>query len=180
MKIHVLSLFLFLQRWWRCCLLRQSSIDANVEEGAAVCLQAAWRSYRERRRFLQWRDSTIVIQRSWRNCCHRRTVAAVTVQAAWRGFRERSRFCTTYRTVMQLQAMCRGHLARLRYVKELVYVWWVSWVCSCLFCIYNTHYVCSSNLWINLSKGVKKIMNAKIGGKILFSKIAFAVQTICN
>ncbi|KAM7415035.1 hypothetical protein PAMA_019725 [Pampus argenteus] len=106
-----------IQRWWRCCLLRQSSIDASIEEGAAVCLQAAWRSYRERRRFLQWRDSAVVIQRSWRNCCHRRTLAAITVQAAWRGFRERSRYCTTCKTVTQLQALSRGHLARLRFIE---------------------------------------------------------------
>ncbi|XP_044212401.1 unconventional myosin-IXAa-like [Thunnus albacares] len=106
-----------IQRWWRCCLLRQSTIDASDEEEAAVCLQAAWRSYRERRRFLQWRDSAIVIQRSWRNCCHRRTLAAVTVQAAWRGFRERSRYCATCRAVTQLQAMGRGHLARLRFIE---------------------------------------------------------------
>ncbi|XP_018531366.1 unconventional myosin-IXAa isoform X2 [Lates calcarifer] len=104
-----------IQRWWRCCLLKQSTIDSSIEEGAAVFLQAAWRSYVERRRFLQWRDSAVVIQRSWRNCCHRRSSAAVTVQTAWRGFRERSRYCRTYRTVVQLQAMSRGYLARLRF-----------------------------------------------------------------
>ncbi|XP_026166425.1 unconventional myosin-IXAb-like isoform X3 [Mastacembelus armatus] len=104
-----------IQRWWRCCLLKQSTINLNTEEEAAICLQAAWRSYRERRRFLQWRDSAIVIQRSWRNCCYRRSLAAVTVQTAWRGFRERKHYCQTYRTVMQLQLMGRGYLARLRF-----------------------------------------------------------------
>uniref|UniRef100_A0A4W6C174 Myosin IXAb n=1 Tax=Lates calcarifer TaxID=8187 RepID=A0A4W6C174_LATCA len=108
-----------IQRWWRCCLLKQSTIDSSIEEGAAVFLQAAWRSYVERRRFLQWRDSAVVIQRSWRNCCHRRSSAAVTVQTAWRGFRERSRYCRTYRTVVQLQAMSRGYLARLSYVQDV-------------------------------------------------------------
>ncbi|XP_031720714.1 unconventional myosin-IXAa-like isoform X1 [Anarrhichthys ocellatus] len=109
-----------IQRWWRCCLLRQSSVDSADEEEAAVCLQAAWRSYRERRRFLQRRDSAVVIQRSWRSRCRHRCAAAVAVQATWRGFRERSRYCRTYRTVTQLQAMARGHLARLRFreVKE--------------------------------------------------------------
>uniref|UniRef100_A0A4W6C7Q5 Myosin IXAb n=1 Tax=Lates calcarifer TaxID=8187 RepID=A0A4W6C7Q5_LATCA len=106
-----------IQRWWRCCLLKQSTIDSSIEEGAAVFLQAAWRSYVERRRFLQWRDSAVVIQRSWRNCCHRRSSAAVTVQTAWRGFRERSRYCRTYRTVVQLQAMSRGYLRK--------WVWWL-------------------------------------------------------
>ncbi|XP_029289607.1 LOW QUALITY PROTEIN: unconventional myosin-IXa-like [Cottoperca gobio] len=109
-----------IQRWWRSCLLKQSTMDSEEEEEAAVCVQAAWRSYRERRRFLQWRDSAVVIQRSWRNCRRRRSLAAVTIQTAWRGFRERSRYCQTYRSVTQLQAMGRGHLARLRFreVKE--------------------------------------------------------------
>uniref|UniRef100_A0A665UVM7 Myosin IXAb n=1 Tax=Echeneis naucrates TaxID=173247 RepID=A0A665UVM7_ECHNA len=87
-------------------------------EAAAVCLQSAWRSYMERRRFLQWRESVIIIQRSWRHCCKRRYSAAVTVQTAWRGFRERSRYCQTYRTVKQLQTLGRGYLARLR-LREL-------------------------------------------------------------
>ncbi|XP_059192007.1 unconventional myosin-IXa-like [Centropristis striata] len=108
------------QRWWRCVLLRQSTVDSGDEDEAAVCLQAAWRSYRERRRFLQVRDSAVVIQRSWRSYCHRRSEAALTVQTAWRGFRERSRYCRTHRAVTQLQARSRGRLARLRFreVKE--------------------------------------------------------------
>ena len=112
--------FVFLQRWWRCCLVKHSTMDsAEEEEEAAVCLQAAWRSYRERRRFLQWRDSAVVIQRSWRHFCHRRSSAAVTLQTAWRGFVERSRYCRTHRAVTQLQAVGRGHLARLRWVNVI-------------------------------------------------------------
>uniref|UniRef100_A0A7N8WXF8 Unconventional myosin-IXAa-like n=1 Tax=Mastacembelus armatus TaxID=205130 RepID=A0A7N8WXF8_9TELE len=75
-----------------------------------VTLQRRFRAVLERKRFLQWRDSAIVIQRSWRNCCYRRSLAAVTVQTAWRGFRERKHYCQTYRTVMQLQLMGRGYL----------------------------------------------------------------------
>ncbi|XP_034390130.1 unconventional myosin-IXAa-like isoform X2 [Cyclopterus lumpus] len=104
-----------LQRWWRRCLLRQSSADSAEEEEAAVCLQAAWRSFRERRRFLQRRHAAVVIQGSWRSRCRRRCAAAVTVQAAWRGFWERSRYCRTHGAVTRLQAMARGHLARLRF-----------------------------------------------------------------
>ncbi|XP_068595862.1 unconventional myosin-IXAb-like [Brachionichthys hirsutus] len=99
------------QRWWRRCLLR----DTGAEEAAAVCLQAAWRSYRERRRLLQWWDAAAVLQRSWRHFCRRRSLAAVTVQTAWRGFRERRSYRQTYRSVTQLQAMSRGYLARLRF-----------------------------------------------------------------
>ncbi|KAL3061132.1 hypothetical protein OYC64_009357 [Pagothenia borchgrevinki] len=114
-----------IQRWWRCCLLKQSTMDREdeeeeEEEAAAVCVQAAWRSYRQRRRFLLWRDSAVVIQRSWRKCRQRRSEAAVRIQSAWRGFRERSRYLRTSRAVTLLQARGRGHLARLRFreVKE--------------------------------------------------------------
>ncbi|KAK2842615.1 hypothetical protein Q5P01_012815 [Channa striata] len=109
-----------IQRWWQSCLLKQSAIDSTVEEGAAVLLQAAWRSCRDRKRFLQWRDSAIIIQRGWRDY-QRRSLAAVTLQTAWRGFRERRRYHQTRRTVTQLQAVGRGHLARLRFgeLKEL-------------------------------------------------------------
>uniref|UniRef100_A0A8C5E0N9 Unconventional myosin-IXa-like n=1 Tax=Gouania willdenowi TaxID=441366 RepID=A0A8C5E0N9_GOUWI len=102
-----------IQQWWRFCLLKQSMVALNVEEGAAVCLQAAWRGYKERRTFLRQRDSATVIQRSWRRCRHRRSMAATTIQAAWRGFKERAHYCILGRTVTQLQAVGRGHLARL-------------------------------------------------------------------
>uniref|UniRef100_A0A673AH63 Myosin IXAb n=1 Tax=Sphaeramia orbicularis TaxID=375764 RepID=A0A673AH63_9TELE len=84
--------------------------------GAAVCLQAAWRGFRERRRFLQWKHSVLVLQRSWRNHRRRqrRTQAATVIQAAWRGFTQRRRYRKTCRTVTQLQAQARGHQARIR------------------------------------------------------------------
>ncbi|XP_061750527.1 unconventional myosin-IXAa-like isoform X7 [Nerophis ophidion] len=104
-----------IQRWWRCCLLRQSALDLMVEEQAAVCLQAAWRCCRQRRVFLRWQHAATVIQRSWRIFCHRRTRAVITVQAAWRGFTGRRRYCAIRRTVARLQAMARGYLARLRF-----------------------------------------------------------------
>ncbi|XP_077423785.1 unconventional myosin-IXAa-like isoform X2 [Vanacampus margaritifer] len=104
-----------IQRWWRCCLLRESAEDLRLEEQAVVCLQTAWRRCRQRRTFLRWRDSAVAIQRSWRICCRRRTAAAIRVQAAWRGFVEKRRYCETYRTVTLLQAMGRGYLARCRF-----------------------------------------------------------------
>lgn len=79
-----------------------------------MCLQAAWRSYRERRWFRQQRHSAVVIQRRWRRFCRRRCLAAVTLQAAWRGFRERSRYRQTCASLTQLQALGRGYVARLR------------------------------------------------------------------
>ncbi|XP_061679324.1 unconventional myosin-IXAa-like isoform X3 [Syngnathoides biaculeatus] len=104
-----------LQRWWRCCLLRDSAMELRLEEDAVVCLQAAWRRCRQRRTFLRWRHSAEAIQRGWRRRRRRRTAAAVTLQAAWRGFAERRRYCEMCRTVTQLQAMGRGYLARRRF-----------------------------------------------------------------
>ncbi|XP_019895873.2 unconventional myosin-IXAb isoform X4 [Esox lucius] len=105
-----------IQVWWRRCLLRQSesAMDPAVQEEAAVCLQSAWRRYRERRRFLQWRESALIIQRSWRNWSQRRAMAAITVQTAWRTYRERAHYCRTRDAVTLLQAAVRGYLTRLR------------------------------------------------------------------
>ncbi|XP_037109341.1 unconventional myosin-IXAb isoform X5 [Syngnathus acus] len=104
-----------IQRWWRCCLVRESAMDLRLEERAVVCLQTAWRRCRQRRTFLRWRSSAVAIQRSWRTRRRQRTAAAVAIQAAWRGFAERKRYCETCRTVMLLQTMARGYLARLRF-----------------------------------------------------------------
>uniref|UniRef100_A0A8K9WRD1 Myosin IXA n=1 Tax=Oncorhynchus mykiss TaxID=8022 RepID=A0A8K9WRD1_ONCMY len=108
-----------IQRWWRGCLLRQSeaAVDPAVQEEAAVCLQAAWKGYRERRLFLQWQDSALIIQRSWRNISRRRVLAAITVQTAWRAYRERAHNCRTHSAATLLQAAGRGYLARLRFTE---------------------------------------------------------------
>ncbi|XP_057693611.1 unconventional myosin-IXAa-like isoform X1 [Corythoichthys intestinalis] len=104
-----------IQRWWRNCLLRESAMDLKIQEQAVICIQASWRCCRQRRRFVRWRHSAVAIQRSWRICRRRRIAAAVTVQAAWRGFVQRRHYCEMYRTVVQLQAMGRGYLARQRF-----------------------------------------------------------------
>uniref|UniRef100_A0A6Q2X1T6 Myosin IXA n=1 Tax=Esox lucius TaxID=8010 RepID=A0A6Q2X1T6_ESOLU len=92
----------------------KDAMDPAVQEEAAVCLQSAWRRYRERRRFLQWRESALIIQRSWRNWSQRRAMAAITVQTAWRTYRERAHYCRTRDAVTLLQAAVRGYLTRLR------------------------------------------------------------------
>uniref|UniRef100_A0A674AV27 Myosin IXAb n=1 Tax=Salmo trutta TaxID=8032 RepID=A0A674AV27_SALTR len=104
-----------IQRWWRGCLLRQSeaAVDPAVQEEAAVCLQAAWKGYRQRRLFLQWQDSALIIQRSWRNSSQRRVLAAITVQTAWRAYRERAHNCRTHSAATLLQAAGRGYLSKL-------------------------------------------------------------------
>uniref|UniRef100_A0A6Q2Z6D9 Myosin IXA n=1 Tax=Esox lucius TaxID=8010 RepID=A0A6Q2Z6D9_ESOLU len=94
--------------------VRRTALSVRVSDSAAVCLQSAWRRYRERRRFLQWRESALIIQRSWRNWSQRRAMAAITVQTAWRTYRERAHYCRTRDAVTLLQAAVRGYLTRLR------------------------------------------------------------------
>lgn len=88
--------------------------DPAVQEGAAVCLQAAWRGYRERRRLLLCRQAALTIQRSWRQCCYRREGAACVIQAAWRGHREQESYRRLQHSVLLIQAASRGFLARQR------------------------------------------------------------------
>ncbi|XP_063044943.1 unconventional myosin-IXAa isoform X3 [Engraulis encrasicolus] len=114
-----------IQQWWRGCLARhadeeeeedeEDEVDPAVQQGAAVCLQAAWRGYRERRRLLLCRQAASTIQRSWRQCRHRREGAACVVQAAWRGHRERESYRRLRHSVLLIQAACRGFLARQRF-----------------------------------------------------------------
>ncbi|MFT7816615.1 unconventional myosin-IXa isoform X1 [Arapaima gigas] len=108
-----------IQRWWRSCQLQQAEeeaeLDRDLRESAAVCLQAAWRAYRERRTFLLWREAVLVIQRTWRLCSHRRRLAACTIQAAWHGYKERDNYLRLRDAVVLLQAAARGYLARQRF-----------------------------------------------------------------
>ncbi|KAG9341186.1 hypothetical protein JZ751_019625 [Albula glossodonta] len=108
-----------IQRWWRTYREKQAEEEAEpdpaLQEGAVLCLQAAWRGYRERRRFLQRREAARVIQRSWRHHSYRRGRAARTIQTAWRGHHERSSYHRLRGRVVLLQAAGRGYLARQRF-----------------------------------------------------------------
>ncbi|XP_066557834.1 unconventional myosin-IXAa isoform X2 [Amia ocellicauda] len=113
-----------IQHWWRNYRLKQAADEAGpdptVQQGAAVYLQAVWRGYRERHRYLLWRDAAVLLQRSWRRCCWRRAEAAITIQTAWRVCRDRATYHTLRHQTILLQAACRGFLARqrFRYLKE--------------------------------------------------------------
>lgn len=107
------------QRWWRSYREKQAEEeeepDPALREAAAVCLQSAWRGYRERQRLLRQAGAARVIQRSWRRCSSRRDRAAHTIQAAWRGCQQRDRYHRLRDAVLLLQAASRGYLARKRY-----------------------------------------------------------------
>ncbi|XP_035388046.1 unconventional myosin-IXAa isoform X3 [Electrophorus electricus] len=111
-----------IQDWWRRCRTRQGEeqlgCDPGVQQEAAVCIQSAWRGFREGRQFLLWRAAAVVIQRNWRLCFYRRARAASVIQAAWRGHRARERYLQQRHTVILLQAACRSYLSKQR-LREL-------------------------------------------------------------
>uniref|UniRef100_A0A4W6F181 Myosin IXA n=1 Tax=Lates calcarifer TaxID=8187 RepID=A0A4W6F181_LATCA len=95
----------------------EEDYDPNVQQGAALCLQTHWRGYRERQRFRLWREAALVLQRAWRLWLHRRCTAALVIQTAWRCHRAREAYLRVYNAVVQLQAICRGYLARQSFKK---------------------------------------------------------------
>uniref|UniRef100_A0A8B9LK39 Myosin IXAb n=1 Tax=Astyanax mexicanus TaxID=7994 RepID=A0A8B9LK39_ASTMX len=108
---------LVIQHWWRKCMLCHSRDRADASElrhGAAVCLQAAWRGYEERKLYLLQRGAVLLLQRGWRRCMQRRWRAAGLIQATWRAHRQRQRYLQLCRAIITLQAACRGHQARQR------------------------------------------------------------------
>uniref|UniRef100_A0A672M707 Unconventional myosin-IXa-like n=1 Tax=Sinocyclocheilus grahami TaxID=75366 RepID=A0A672M707_SINGR len=84
-----------------------------VQQGAAVCIQSAWRGFKERRRLLLWREAAVVIQRTWRQYWRGR--AALRIQTAWRRHRARELYLRQRDITIRLQAVGRGYLARQRY-----------------------------------------------------------------
>ncbi|XP_058256276.1 unconventional myosin-IXAa isoform X3 [Hemibagrus wyckioides] len=108
-----------IQDWWRSCQAKQRDeqlkYDNNVRQGAAICIQSAWRGFQERRRFLLWKEAVVVIQRNWRLCLYRRGQAAVMIQAAWRSYKAREQYIHRRHIVILFQAACRGFLARQRF-----------------------------------------------------------------
>ncbi|KAK2853741.1 hypothetical protein Q5P01_006402 [Channa striata] len=107
-----------IQKWWRFYQPMEEEeeeeeiCDPKVLDVAALCLQAHWRGYRERQRFRLWREATLVLQRQWRLWLHRRCTAALVIQTAWRCHRAREAYLHLCASVVQLQAVSRGYLAR--------------------------------------------------------------------
>ncbi|XP_051547718.1 unconventional myosin-IXAb-like isoform X2 [Myxocyprinus asiaticus] len=104
-----------IQRWWRACMLThadESARELELQQGAVVCLQAAWRGYRARRLYLLQKKAVTLIQRHWRRYMQTRERAAGLIQTAWRTHRQR--YQHQCRAAVTLQAACRGHQARQR------------------------------------------------------------------
>uniref|UniRef100_A0A8C7N6W2 Myosin IXA n=1 Tax=Oncorhynchus kisutch TaxID=8019 RepID=A0A8C7N6W2_ONCKI len=76
-----------IQKWWRAYQSKQEDdYDPSIQEGAALCIQTAWRGYKERWRFGLWREAALLLQREWRALLKRRERegAALAIQTAWK------------------------------------------------------------------------------------------------
>ncbi|XP_072321538.1 unconventional myosin-IXAa isoform X2 [Eucyclogobius newberryi] len=110
-----------IQKWWR--VYRPTEVDEEETEDeealdtAAVCVQSHWRGYCARQRLKLWRKSVLVLQRAWRLWLQRRATAALVIQTAWRAHQAKQSYLQLCSTVLQLQALCRGLLARHRFQK---------------------------------------------------------------
>lgn len=108
--------FLCAQGWWRDCLNRADVGDAELQQGAALRLQTAWRGFRERRLYLRQRRAALIIQTGWRRVLQARHAAGILIQAVWKSYRQRRSFLQQRRAAVTLQAACRGQRDRHRSV----------------------------------------------------------------
>uniref|UniRef100_A0A8B9LI16 Myosin IXAb n=1 Tax=Astyanax mexicanus TaxID=7994 RepID=A0A8B9LI16_ASTMX len=102
---------------------RDRADASELRHGAAVCLQAAWRGYEERKLYLLQRGAVLLLQRGWRRCMQRRWRAAGLIQATWRAHRQRQRYLQLCRAIITLQAACRGHQARQSIETHLIFTY---------------------------------------------------------
>uniref|UniRef100_A0A8C7LHC1 Myosin IXA n=1 Tax=Oncorhynchus kisutch TaxID=8019 RepID=A0A8C7LHC1_ONCKI len=104
-----------IQKWWRAYQSKQEDdYDPSIQEGAALCIQTAWRGYKERWRFGLWREAALLLQREWRALLKRRERegAALAIQTAWRCHMAREAYLRLRGTMTLLQAAGKGYLAR--------------------------------------------------------------------
>uniref|UniRef100_A0A8C1UQ54 Myosin IXAb n=1 Tax=Cyprinus carpio TaxID=7962 RepID=A0A8C1UQ54_CYPCA len=105
------------QRWWRACVTRA---DAELQQGAAVCLQAAWRGFRERQLFLRRRRAALIIQTSWRRVLQTRHSAACLIQSSWRSLRQRRRFLQQRRAAQRRgeKSLCENTVSKSLHAQQ--------------------------------------------------------------
>nr|XP_037866045.1 unconventional myosin-IXa isoform X10 [Chlorocebus sabaeus] len=119
--LHLRQASVIIQRFWRNYLNQKQVRDAAVQKdafvmaSAAALLQASWRAYLERQRYLELRAAAVVIQQKWRDHYRRRHMAAICIQARWKAYRESKRYQEQRKKIILLQSTCRGFRARQRF-----------------------------------------------------------------
>ncbi|XP_072138219.1 unconventional myosin-IXAa isoform X1 [Mobula birostris] len=104
-----------IQNYWQSYKMRQNLICTNssVLDAAATSIQAMWKSYSQRKMYLQMRDAAIVIQRCWRGYC-RCKLAALCIQTYWRRYKEMQTYRAFRDSIIKIQAANRGFVVRRR------------------------------------------------------------------
>ncbi|KAM8973992.1 unconventional myosin-IXa isoform 2-T2 [Pelodytes ibericus] len=117
--LHLKEAAVSIQRCWRHYKRRwseeESMMKADTVFHAAILIQSWWRCHKARHSYLQKKNSTVIIQRFWREYWLRIQRAAVCIQSAWRGYIQRGLYQCQRKRIILLQAICRGYLARCRY-----------------------------------------------------------------
>jgi abnormal spindle-like microcephaly-associated protein len=133
-KIRAISV---LQGAIRCAIARRKLSVAR----SALMIQVYWRSYRNRKKFLQSRFAIIHVQRLWRGhtlrvMVKRESFAATTIQKSWRRYwvyTDYKMFLKEIAAAVAIQAVFRYMLARnffetLRFSAQRVQRWWKMYI----------------------------------------------------
>ena len=124
---------LVIQRAWRRMVERQRATDALLQETvcrdtSARSIQAVFRSYMQRKRYLHVKKSVCVIQQWWRNVSVARRIrldyvkqrqAAIILQSYVRRRNVQLLIKSMDRAATRIQASFKGHLQRKRYLTIL-------------------------------------------------------------
>ncbi|XP_006892180.1 PREDICTED: abnormal spindle-like microcephaly-associated protein homolog [Elephantulus edwardii] len=126
-SIHKMKAACKIQAWYRCCRARK---DYLAVLKAVKIIQGCFYTKLQRRRFLNMRASTVIIQRRWRAVLSGRLIqdhflmikrhqAACLIQANFRGYKERQLFLQQKSAALIIQRHLRarkaGKCERIRY-----------------------------------------------------------------
>ncbi|XP_069836994.1 unconventional myosin-IXa isoform X2 [Dendropsophus ebraccatus] len=116
--LHLKDAAITIQRYWRHYKKRSSEQAIQTKDHtryhAACVIQAWWKGYKARRDYQQLKESSSVIQTSWRKYSFRKHRAAICIQTAWRGHVAKRHYKCKRKHIITLQAACRGFIERRR------------------------------------------------------------------
>ncbi|XP_071644132.1 uncharacterized protein [Temnothorax longispinosus] len=108
--LHTRENACIIQAWWRQHLLvRKARNDFLLTRAAARSIERWWISVIDRRKFLQYQESAVLIQRTWRTYrARKQEVACLKIQAWWRAATCSRRYRLRRSCCLKLQRWWRG------------------------------------------------------------------------